>query len=258
MKRFMARLGVGSAEVETVLDRAETLPGTVVTGVTTIKGGKVPQEIEKVLVALEATVEVESDDSTWYEQVTFGTQQIGGNLVVQPDQEIGGRFELPVPWQTPITDVGGWRLRGMKIGVRTTLSIPGAVDPGDLDPVSVYPLPVQEAVLGGLGDLGFHFKSADVEKGRLRGSELPFYQEIELSASGQYASRIKELEVTFLVDPNGMDIVLEADRRGGLLSSGGDSLSRFRVSHQDTDRHALAGALQEQLRALGARRGWFF
>jgi sporulation-control protein len=145
----------------------------------------------------------------------------------------------------------------MKIGVRTKLAIPGAVDPGDLDPVSVHPLPVQEAVLAALGDLGFHFKSADVEKGRLHGSELPFYQEIELSPSGQYARRIKELEVTFLVDPNGMDVVLEADRRGGLLSSGGDSLSRFRVSHHDTDRYTLAGALNHQLEQLGARRGWF-
>ncbi len=257
MKRFMARLGVGNAEVETVLDRSETLPGTVVTGVTTIKGGKVDQEIEKVLVALQATVEVERDDSTWYEEVTFGTQQIGGNVTIAAGQEVGGRFELPVPWQTPITDIGGWHLHGMKIGVRTTLAIPGAVDPGDVDPVSVHPLPVQEAVLAALGDLGFRFRSADVEKGRIHGSELPFYQEIELSPSGEYARRIKELEVTFLVDPNGADVVLEADRRGGLLSSGGDSLSRFRISHHDTDRYALTGLLQQQLEALGRRRGWF-
>ncbi|WP_018638072.1 sporulation protein [Parafrankia elaeagni] len=257
MKRFMSRLGVGAAEVETVLDRPETLPGAVVTGQTTITGGKVDQEIEKILVALEATVEVETEDSTWYEQVTFGSQQIGGGFVIRAGEQQSGRFELAVPWQTPITDVGGWHLHGMKIGVRTTLSIPGALDPGDLDPVNVHPLPAQEAVLAALGDLGFQFRSADVEKGRLHGSDLPFYQEIELAPSGEYARRIKELEVTFLVDGSGMDIVLEADRRGGLLHSGGDQLSRFRVGHHDTDRHALAGALHQQLQALGARRGWF-
>jgi sporulation-control protein len=257
MKRFMARLGVGNAEVETVLDRPDTLPGAIVTGLTSIRGGKVDQEIEKVLVALEATVEVESDDSTWHEQVTFGTHQVGGNFTIAAGQEVGGRFELPVPWQTPITDVGGWHLHGMNIGVRTTLSIPGAVDPGDIDPVGIHPLPIQEAVLAALGDLGFHFRSADVERGRVHGSELPFYQEIELAPSGEYARRISELEVTFLVDPNGMDVVLEADRRGGLLSSGGDSLSRFRVGHHDTDRYSLAGLLQQQLGELGRRRGWF-
>ena len=258
MKRFLSRLGVGSAEVETVLDRPETVPGGVVTGLTTIRGGKVDQEIEKVLVALEATVEVETDDSTWYEQVTFGTQQIGGGFTVQPGQELSGRFELPVPWQTPITDVGSWHLRGMKIGVRTTLSIPGAIDPGDLDPVSVQPLPIQTAVLEALGNLGFHFHSADVEKGYVSGSNLPFYQEIELKPSGEYARRISELEVTFLVDEAGMDVVLEADRRGGLLTAGGDQLSRFRVGHHDTDVYALSGLLHQQLQELGARRGWFF
>ncbi|MCM3922389.1 sporulation protein [Frankia sp. AiPs1] len=257
MKRFMSRLGVGGAEVETVLDRPETLPGQVVTGTTTITGGKVDQEVEKVLVSLEATVEVERDDSTWYEQVTFGTQQVGGGFTINPGQQISGRFELPVPWQTPITDVGGWHLRGMKIGVRTKLAISGAVDPGDLDPVGVHPLPVQEAVLAALGDLGFHFRSADVEKGRLHGSELPFYQEIELKPAGEYARRISELEVTFLVDGAGMDVVLEADRRGGLLSSGRDELSRFRLAHHDTDRRALAGLLHQQLEHLGRRRGWF-
>ncbi|MDT3442096.1 MULTISPECIES: sporulation protein [unclassified Pseudofrankia] len=257
MKRFMSRLGVGAAEVETVLDHDQTRPGAVVTGTTTVTGGKVDQRIEKILVALEATVEIERDDSTYYEQVAFGTQQIGGNLVIAPGQQIGGRFELPVPWQTPITDVGGWHLKGMKIGVRTTLSIPGALDPGDLDPVSVHPLPVQEAVLAALGDLGFHFHSADVEKGHVGGSSLPFYQEIELKPSGEYGRRIKELEVTFLVDDHGMDVVLEADRRGGLLRSGGDALSRFRVGHGDLDRGRLAHQIHEQLQQLGARRGWF-
>jgi sporulation-control protein len=257
MKRFMARLGVGNAEVETVLDRPETQPGAMVSGVTTIKGGRVDQEIEKVLVALEATVEVETDDSTWHEQVTFGTQQVGGGFTIHAQQEVSGRFELSVPWQTPITDVGGWHLHGMKIGVRTTLAIPGAVDPGDLDAVQVYPLPVQEAILSALGDLGFRFRSADVEKGRPGGSDLPFYQEIELAPAGEYARRIRELEVTFLVDAGGVDVVLEADRRGGLLTSGRDELSRFRVGHHDTDRHALAGLLHQQLEHLGRRRGWF-
>ncbi|MBL7496474.1 sporulation protein [Frankia sp. CNm7] len=257
MKRFMSRLGVGGAEVETVLDRDQTWPGAVVTGTTTVTGGKVEQQIEKILVALEATVEVEYDDSTYYEKVAFGTQEIGGNLLVHPGQQVSGRFELPVPWQTPVTDVGGWHLKGMQVGVRTTLSIPGALDPGDLDPISVHPLPIQEAVLAALGDLGFRFISADVEKGHVGGSNLPFYQEIELKASGEYASRINQLEVTYLVDDRGMDVVLEADRRGGLLHSGGDALSRFRVGFDDTDRGHLARLLHEQLQALGARRGWF-
>lgn len=257
LKRFMSRLGVGAAEVETVLDHDRTAPGGLVTGTTTVTGGQVDQEIERILVALEATVEVETEDSTWYEQVQFGTQVIGGGVTIHPGQQISGRFELPVPWQTPITDVGGWHLRGMKVGVRTTLSIPGAIDPGDLDPIAVDPLPIQEAVLAALGDLGFRFHSADVEKGHVGGSNLPFYQEIEMHPTGEYARRIKELEVTFLVDEHGMDIVLEADRRGGLLHAGGDALSRLRVGHHDLDRGYLASQLHAQLQALGARRGWF-
>jgi len=256
MRRMMARLGVGNADVDAVLDRAETLPGAMVTGVVNIKGGKVDQKINEVRVALEATVEVDTDEGTRYEQVQFGTQKVGGDFTIAAGDTTSGRFELPVPWQTPITDVGSWHLKGMKIGVRTTVDIPGAVDPGDLDPVRVFPLPAQEAVLSALGDLGFRFRSADVEKGRLQGSELPFYQEIELTPSGgEYRKRIRELEVTYLTGPDGMEVVLEADRRGGLLR-GGESHCRFRIRHDELDRAHLVGLLQGQLTELTKRRGW--
>src|SRR3712207_8963666 len=70
---MMARLGSGGAGVETVLDRPETTPGGSVTGTVHVTGGTVPQDVTEVRVALQATVEVESGDSSWREEVTFGT-----------------------------------------------------------------------------------------------------------------------------------------------------------------------------------------
>ena len=69
-------------------------------------------------------------------------------------------------------------------------------------------------------------------------------------------ARVNELEVTFLVDPAGVDLVLEADRRGGLLSSGSDALTRLRLTHTDTDPRRLAPLLDGAVRSLGSRRGW--
>ena len=66
-----------------------------------------------------------------------------------------------------------------------------------------------------------------------------------------------ELEVTFLADAAGTEVVLEADRRDGLFTEGRDAVSRLRLSHADTDVRRLAGLLDAEVRRLGQRRGWF-
>jgi sporulation-control protein len=89
--------------------------------------------------------------------------------------------------------------------------------------------------LEALGQLGFGFKSADLEYGRIGGTgqQLPFYQEIEITPAPQYAHLVNEIEVTFLANPGGMEVVLEADKRGGFFTEGHDALTRFTVGHQD-------------------------
>ncbi|SDX33453.1 sporulation-control protein [Geodermatophilus africanus] len=254
---MMARLGSGGARVETVLDRPETTPGGAVTGTVHVVGGNVAQDVTEVRVALQATVEVESGDSSWREEATFGTAAVAGAGRLEPGQRSQVPFSLPVPWQCPITAIDGWHLRGMRVGLRTRVDLPGSVDPGDLDPVTVLPLPVQRTVLHALDGLGFAFRGADVEKGRIRGSELPFYQEVEFAPPSGLRGRVNELEVTFLADPQGVDVVLEVDRRGGLLSEGRDVGGRLRLGHADTDVRAVAAQLDAAVRQLGARRGWF-
>ena len=255
-RNLMARLGAGNAEVETVLDSPETTPGGTVTGTVTVTGGKVAQEINEIRVELVATVEVEGQDSEWRENVVFGAQSVASGTTVQPGEQQRVRFSFTVPWQCPFTAVDGWKLRGMKVGLRTRLDVSGAVDPGDLDDVTVLPLPVHRTVLQALDRLGFSFRGADVEKGRLRGSDLPFYQEAEFAPPRDLRGRINELEVTFLADPQGVEVVLEVDRRGGLLSEGHDVGGRLYLSHADTDVAAVAAQLDSTVRQLGARRGW--
>lgn len=120
--------------------------------------------------------------------------------------------------------------------MRTELAVAGARDKGDLDQLSIAPLPAQEAILEAFGQLGFGFKSADLEYGHIAGTgqQLPFYQEIELTPAPRYAHQVNEIEVTFLANPGGVEVVLEADKRGGLFSGGHDALTRFTVGHHDS------------------------
>jgi sporulation-control protein spo0M len=180
-RNLMAKLGAGNATVDAVLDTPTTTPGGTVTGTVHLTGGQVAQEINELRVSLQATVEVESGDHEWKENVTFGTAPIAGAGRIEAGARAAVPFSFPVPWQCPFTSLDGWSLRG----------------------------------------------------------------------------RVNELEVTFLASPHGVEVVLEVDRRGGLLTEGRDVGGRLHLSHGDTDVSAVAAQLDAAVRQLGGRRGWF-
>ncbi len=128
-----------------------------------------------------------------------------------------------------------------------------------MDPVSVLPLPSQEGVLAALSQLGFVFKSADLEPGRISGTgqQLPFYQEIELTAAPQYQGVMNDLEVTFLANPGGLEVVLEADKRGGLFQPGGDVIHRYTVPHEAPDQRDYVSEVDSWIRAMAEGRHGF-
>ncbi|MER7876566.1 sporulation protein [Streptomyces solisilvae] len=235
-KRLLGSLGVGGPTVDTVLDPGPVLPGGPLTGQVHLQGGKADFEIEQITLELVARVEDERGDEEREGVVLFDRFTVGGGFRLAEGEHRSLPFTAHLPWETPVTELYGQPL-GIILGVRTGLEVAGAKDKGDLDQLTVNPLPVQEAILEALGQIGFGFRSADLELGHVGGTgqRLPFYQEIELSPAPQYAHAINELEVTFLANAGGMDVVLEADKRGGLFTSGEDALTLFTVGYEGVE-----------------------
>ncbi|MFE3327899.1 sporulation protein [Streptomyces sp. NPDC059176] len=235
-KRLLGSLGVGGPTVDTVLTPGAVLPGGTLSGQVHLRGGDADFTIEHITLELMARVEAEYDGGESEGAVVIDRFTVGGSFRLAAGELHSVPFSVMLPWETPITELYGQGL-GIVLGVRTELAVAGAKDKGDLDQLAVAPLPAQEAILEALGQLGFGFKSADLELGRIGGTgqQLPFYQEIELAPAPQYAHQVNEIEVTFLAGPAGMEVVLEADKRGGLFSGGHDAVSRFTVSHDGVE-----------------------
>ncbi|MEV5551507.1 sporulation protein [Streptomyces sp. NPDC052309] len=235
-KRLLGSLGVGGPSVDTVLDPGAVTPGGVLSGQVHLRGGNADFTIEHITLELVARVEAEQHDGESEGTAVFHRHVVGGNFRLGEGEQRSAPFSVPLPWETPVTELHGQGL-GIALGVRTELGVAGAKDKGDLDPLAVRPLPVQEAILEALGQLGFGFKSADLELGHIRGTgqQLPFYQEIELTPPPPYAHQVNEVELTFLAGPGGMEVVLEADKRGGFFSEGHDALTRCTVSHHGVE-----------------------
>ncbi|MER5361741.1 sporulation protein [Streptomyces sp. NPDC002785] len=233
-KRLLGSLGVGGPAVDTVIEPVSAVPGGTLSGQVNLKGGNADFTIDHITLELIARVEAEHEHGESEGAVVFHRIAVGGNFRLAEGEQRSIPFAFPLPWETPITELYGQPL-GIVLGVRTELGVAGAKDKGDLDPLTVHPLPAQEAILEALGQLGFGFKSADLEYGHIHGTgqQLPFYQEIELTPPAQYAHAVNEVEVTFLAGPAGLEVVIEADKRGGFFIEGHDALSRHIVAYAD-------------------------
>ncbi|BFO17560.1 hypothetical protein SHKM778_39480 [Streptomyces sp. KM77-8] len=181
-KRLLGSLGVGGPTVDTVLDPGPVLPGGALSGQVRIEGGQAAFDIEAITLELVARVEAEQEEGEREGAVAFERFTVGGGFRLGEGEQLTVPFSVPLPWETPVTELYGQPL-GVVLGVRTELSVAGARDKGDLDPLTVGPLPVQEAILEAFGALGFGFRSADLEYGHIGGTgqRLPFYQEIEIT-----------------------------------------------------------------------------
>jgi sporulation-control protein len=258
-RKLLNAMGVGGPSVETVLHNPNVRPGGVITGDVTILGGDHPTDIIGVNLALKSRVEVESGDNEYNANLEYAKARIAGSFQLGPGVRHGIPFSLPVPWEAPLTHMYGRALHGTTVGVATELEVARAVDATDLDPVAVHPLPAQERVLNAFANLGFQFRNADCEKGRIWGvhQELPFYQEIEFYPPPQYSGGIKQLEVTFVAGPQSMDVVLELDKRGGVFTEGHDSFGRFTVDYATAEQTNWEQQLDGYLQQAGRRRGFF-
>jgi sporulation-control protein len=252
---MLGAFGVGAPSVDTVLATARVQPGGVLTGEVRLKGGDFDAEIEHVTLGMVARVEIEHGEGEGAGLGEFSRAEVSGPFTLRKGEDRVIAFRMPVPWEAPISEIGGRHLSGMALGVRTELAIAKAVDKGDLDAVVVEPLPSQLRILQAFLQLGFQFKSADLEVGRIYGSsqQLPFYQEIEFYPPPRHAGVVGEVELTFVASPEGLEVVLEADKRAGRFS--GDAIGRFTVGHDDAMRTDWPSEIDRWLAGLGQYGG---
>ncbi|SHF42592.1 sporulation protein [Streptoalloteichus hindustanus] len=256
-KRMLRAFGVGGPTVDTVLPNPNVRPGELLTGEVRVQGGDHEVDIEHIALGLVTRVEREHGDREREGVVEFHRAVVSGRFQLAAREARAIPFQIPLPWETPITTVSGHHLHGMTVGLRTELAVAKAVDKGDMDPVFVHPLPAQDRVLDAFGQLGFQFRRADLEMGHLHGvaQQLPFYQEIEFFPPGQYAGRINEVELTLVTGAGGLDVVLEADKRGGMFHSGGDAFGRFHASHEEALTVDWSAHLHAWLEQVASRHG---
>jgi sporulation-control protein len=235
-KRLLASVGIGNASVDTVLSNPVLIPGDVLQGVITMRGGTVDQQIDRIDLSLETQADRESDDIEYKESVSLFRESISSQLSLKAGTVTELPFQIRIPYDTPINRALGFDLR-IPISLRTHVHIAGAVDASDRDPVVVEPNPAQARILDAMRNLSCRLYKADLDFGHIPGSRLPFFQELEFYAGPNYARFINEIELTFVARENDMDVILEMDKKTSGLArmayTSFDEVRGFRVSYHN-------------------------
>lgn len=226
-KRMAQAFGVGGPTIDTIVANPVTQPGDILRGEIRISGGESARDVNELSVSLAATVEVESGDSEFNQRMIFAHQVIAGRGRLEPRVQLALPFQLPVPWEAPFNALRGRVFHNMRLGVQTRFDLPGGKDATDFDPIQINPLPIHVQAIEALERMGFQMKSADLERGRVPGSTLGFYNEIEFRGHG----RIPECELTFVTTPQQTNIVIEVDR-ASLFGGSSDRLGQVTVPTQ--------------------------
>ncbi|QTA90089.1 sporulation protein [Desulfonema magnum] len=218
IKRMLSSIGIGSAKVDTILQKDQFTPGDPVDILVKITGGKTEQQIEGLCFSIHCTYEAkrtEMDDegemteTDITETALLDKFKLADVFVIgqEEEKEISLSFDLPL--HTPLT------LGKTKVWIHTGLDIKMAIDPGDKDYIEVIPGDLVGALFDSVRQLGFELTEAECEaiSSGFPG-KLPFVQEFEFKPfSGPFQSRLDELEFVCFPEADYVEVLMEIDRK---------------------------------------------
>jgi sporulation-control protein len=248
--RILASIGIGSATIDTLLEKDRYQPGETLHGVVRIRGGSVEQRIEAIHVVVMTEYIKESNDNKYRQNAEVARYNVSQpiDILAGQTQEIAFSFDLPL--ETPLT------IGHTPVWLKTELDIRGAVDPGDKDRIDVSPTRAMNTVFEALDVLDFRLRKAECEYASRLGGRFPFVQEFEYVPTRQFRGKLDELEVIFFHggNGNGLELLLQIDRRARGLASlfaeamdMDESFVRIRLTNEQltAGKHAVARQLED-------------
>ena len=220
LKKTLASLGIGSANVDTIIHHEALIPGQKIKITIDITGGATAQRIDNIELKLccqykkevERQGENNSRKAIIKQTYVLADWSLPYAFTIEPKQQRQFDIDLDLPLNTPIT------IGETKVWVETGLDISLGLDPTDKDPITVRPDELFEGVLSALEGEGLRIRQVECEAAS--GFELPFVQEFEfVPFDGPYHGRWRELELITHRKSDELELWFEVDRRhqGGVL-----------------------------------------
>jgi len=245
--KFLSKVGVGAAKVDTILQETSVVRGGHLLGEIHMTGGKVNQDVKRVYLELYTHYTYENEEG---HRVTntcvLHALDIDESFSLLANEEVVYDFELEVPFETPVS------LGKTKVYLKTGLDVDWAFDPKDKDEIEVLPEPATEAILTTIEELGFEHSN---ESGTCIEMEnpvgIPFVQNFTLIGREGLGSEIEALDLLILANEHQAEVQAEIDKRErgfGNRANHDRVQLNFSLAHDaDFDADTLASILRQAL-----------
>ncbi|SMO75736.1 sporulation protein [Melghirimyces algeriensis] len=199
--KALASLGVGSAKVDTRLEKKQYQPGDVVRGEVMVRGGGASQVVDDIYMYLMIHY-LKNDKKVSYVMEKF---HLSESFEIEEGAYQIIPFQFSLPYQTPMS------CGRFPIYLKTGLDIKLAKDPTDLDRIEIFPHATVEKVLGEIEQSGFLMYRVFNEYVPSSKS-LPFIQVFQFRPAEQYHGYLDELNLFFDVTPHDVHMDVEITR----------------------------------------------
>ena len=139
LKKLLASIGVGSAQVDTQIDNPELAPGQLLQGQVLVQGGQSAQDIEKIELVLMTQAEDESQDSERTVAWPLCRLPVCGPFTIGAGETRYFPFQMTLPLETPVNALRTRDRRVPLVWIHTDLAIAAGVDSDDRDQLLVRP-----------------------------------------------------------------------------------------------------------------------
>ncbi|MFR9710983.1 sporulation protein [Paenibacillus sp. MB22_1] len=251
IKKMLASVGIGSAQINTELDVDEVRLGGEISGTVYVDGGQTEQSIGNIYLKLKTNYLRESNDRKIRTTGTIAKYLVTEGFELRPGERKQIPFRFLLPEQMPVT------LHNVPIWVENGLDIEMALDPKDEDLIRVLPDAKMQTVLDAVDLLGFRLREVTNDYAPRLGGALPFVQEFEYVPGTKFRGYLDELEILFFPRGDALELVMQIDRRArGLSGLFAEALElderfvRLPLSREvlQSSPHAVASLLEDVIR----------
>lgn len=247
--KMLASIGVGSAKVDTKLEKSSYVAGELLRGEVEIYGGNVDQQIDAIYLTLYTTYIKEVDDKKYTSKAPIEKFKVSEPFTISANETKIIPFSFHLPVDLPIT-VGRTR-----VWVATELDIRSGVDSTDKDYIEIRPSKIASRIFDEIQSLGFRLREAECEQASYKyRSKYPFIQEFEfVPVGGAFRGRLDELEIVFVSQSeSSVDVIMQVDRKArGLVGFLAEALdadeTHVRMTISQSDLHNLGEILRQTI-----------
>jgi sporulation-control protein len=225
---LLSRVGIGSATVDTILERDTVRPGESVEAHIEIEGGSDDQDVEELELAVATAYQVpDGDDDVSYRTAEISEMELTDGFTIEAGEE--RTMDVPpieIPVTTPAT------IDRTRVWIRTGLEIDWSVDPTDEDRLNVEPGPYLAALLEAIEDLGFRFEMADNVRSSFGPHEFAQFFEYE-EYGGTEWDGLDDIEFFAAPAEDHLSVQVDVEASGFSLFGGDEQRATFTVRSTD-------------------------